>query len=168
MLDLFSKSKTTILSEGNVCISNKVVTVGNAAFPIRNVSSFGQAKIPNQWRWLMLIAGGIMTFATISQIAYKPTPTIIGLIIIGVSFLIPTKYGIRIESNSGISRYIVSTDISFINRMLLALYKAANSSLNAEEMVTFQIGNATFKTGDIYKDISNSQIFVRNNTVPED
>lgn len=67
-----------------------------------------------------------------------------------------------IESNSGPHRFIVSPDKAFIDRIVYGLYTATNSGFNDREMTIYNIETATITNGDIYKNISGSQIFVRN------
>jgi hypothetical protein len=167
MLDLLTKSKYSIISEGNIYISNKVIIVGRIACLVSNLSSFGQQKLPNFLRWILWIAGAALAIGGLNQIYNSPLIFIFGALIFAAGFIFSNKYGILLESNSGTRRFIVSSDKSFIDRIVYGLYTAVNSGFTDRDMMIYNIETATISNGDIYKNISNSQIFVRNKTKVE-
>ncbi|MGD9609815.1 MAG: DUF6232 family protein [Desulfovibrionaceae bacterium] len=161
-MNILPKSRPSIMSEGNIYISNKIIIVGSIACLVSNISSFGQQKLPNFLRWILWSFGALVAVTGLIQIFNNPIIFIFGALIFAAGFIFSNKYGVLIESNSGTHRFIVSPDKAFIDRIVYGLYTATNSGFNDREMTIYNIETATITNGDIYKNISGSQIFVRN------
>ncbi|MEA4857506.1 DUF6232 family protein [Solidesulfovibrio sp.] len=161
MINLLAKAKPAILSEGNVYVSNKIVIIGNIAFLVNNISSFGHEQLPNVWRWILAGVGVLTLLGGLGHLTSNPLIALFGIALVAIAFFIPHKYGVLVESNSGARRFIASTNKDFINRLTLSIYMASNSGFGDKELKIFNIESASISTGDVYKNISGSQILVR-------
>ncbi|QLA15687.1 DUF6232 family protein [Desulfolutivibrio sulfoxidireducens] len=158
------KATPAIMSEGNVYISNNTIVVGSVALLVSNLSSFSQGKLPNRFRLLLGAAGILMTLWGLTRVVTGEfIILLVGIALLAAANFMRSKYGIMLESNSGLQRFIVSTNMLFIDKIVAGLYKAANSGYSNNELVIYNIESASIKTGDIYKDISGSSIFSRSN-----
>lgn len=71
-MNILPKSRPSIMSEGNIYISNKIIIVGSIACLVSNISSFGQQKLPNFLRWILWSFGALVAVTGLIQIFNNP------------------------------------------------------------------------------------------------
>ncbi|NNP68981.1 DUF6232 family protein [Acinetobacter sp. Ac_5812] len=116
------KPEQTLFSSGNVSVTNARFIVNNQTYAVRNITSVDKRlkKAPKLGWW---ICGVIFLLAGISGNNLTAV-IIVGLILIGVGFLVKHKYYVVLKTSASELQALESEDENYIDEVIHAINQA--------------------------------------------